>query len=227
MPKRPWHIREAAQFAREQHEVETAYPDLVFNASALDVLIEGLFPILDGATILDQFAVRITLSPEYPTMPPTVCETGGRIPKTADRHVNTDTGDACVLLLEDRWRCWPLGSTLTSFLDGPVHNYFLSQTIVELGGDWPFGQWSHGFAGQQEYYKDVFDTDKPESVSKYLEYVSAKKVKGHWDCPCGSGLRVRNCHMTAIATLRHQMPRSEAEMALKRLQREMERLRRR
>jgi hypothetical protein len=217
MSKQPWHIRDGGRFARERQEVEAAYPQLLFSVSDSNVLLDGLFPIRDGEETLDQFAVQIALPTDYPDGLPIVREAAGRIPKVADRHVGPETGEACVLLPEDRWRSWPLGSSLLGFLDGPLRNYFLGQAIVERGGDWPFGQWSHGVAGQMEYYRDVFGTDRAEYVKKYLEYVIAKKLKGHWECPCGSGATTRSCHMKAILLLREQVPRSDAQVALKRL----------
>jgi len=95
----------------------------------------------------------------------------------------------------------------------------MGQAMVERGDPWPFDEWSHGIEGQLEYYREVFGTDNLGHVRKYLEYMIAKKVKGHWECPCGSGRRIRDCHSQQIYSLRMRMPRTDAHVALNRLAR--------
>jgi hypothetical protein len=154
-----------------------------------------------------------------------VFETGGRIPRIRGRHHYDDTGSACVLLPEERWRVWPKGSSLLKFIDIPVRNFFISQAVFERDGVWPLGQWEHGLYGQKQYYQEMFGSDDLPKVAKYLEYIAAKKMKGHWLCPCGSGKRVRDCHMQLIRDLRDKIPRNETLLAARRLEPALQRLR--
>lgn len=219
MQTRPWHIREPIRFEFERREIETTNPGLRFLVSDEGVVVEGIYAIRDDSGVIDEFAVRVILPTDYPDSAPVVFETGGRTPRDPDRHVNRD-GTACVLLPESRWQIWPAGSSLVSFFDGPIKNFFVSQGIVERGGPWPFGQWSHGDAGRREYYREVFGTDNVVAVRGFLSCAMAPQFKGHWDCPCGSGQRIRGCHMEMILSLRLKMSRNDARLALRDMDRD-------
>lgn len=214
---KPWHLRNPESFRCEMEEVERVYPDLHFRVTAERVEISGPFPINDNDGVVDRFAVLITLLPDYPESLPVVRETAGRIPRHIDRHM-LSSGEACVLLPEDRWRSWPKGSSLLSFVSGPLRNFFIGQALVERGGPWPFGEWRHGLDGMRDYYKEVFGTDDLAKVRAYLECLAAKKAKAHWDCPCKSGKRLRDCHVSLVRELRERMPRSDAVKALQHLE---------
>jgi hypothetical protein len=118
-------------------------------------------------------------------------------------------------LPDERWRAWPVGSSLVDFLDGPVRNFFIGQSLVERGDPWPFGQWGHGIDGIREYYEDLLATSDTDVIRRYMECLSAKKIKGHWPCPCGNGKRLRDCHMDALLDLREKIARKDALASLK------------
>ena len=63
-----------------------------------------------------------------------------------------------MLLPDERWRVWPPGTSLLTFLTGPVRSFFLAQSIVEEGEPWPFGQWAHGAKGVLQYYRELIKT---------------------------------------------------------------------
>jgi hypothetical protein len=48
-------------------------------------------------------------------------------------------------------------------------------------------------------------------MTTYLDYLAAKKVKGHWPCPCRSGKKLRDCHSYQIKELRNNISRKDAE----------------
>ena len=214
---RPWHLRERDRYAKEKSEVEQRYHELHFSTENDQIKITGTLPIREGAQELDRFSIEILLLSDYPESIPEVFEVGGRIPRVLDRHCYEASGAACVLLPEERWKVSPKGSSLLSFIDGPVRNYFLSQAIFERDGVWPFGEWKHGFAGLQEYYDETFGTSEPSKVRRYLELLVAMETKGHWDCACGSGKRLRQCHREQVQQLRTSIPTADAKKAIERL----------
>lgn len=219
---KPWHLRDPKCFERERDEVEREYAELHFTVRGEQIWVSGSLPVRDEQSVIDRFAIEITLLDDYPNSLPVVREVGGRIPHVLGRHVIPNSGDACILLPDDRWRSWPRGSSLGAFISGPVRNYFIGQALVERGESWPFGEWNHGFQGMRDYYREVFSTDDPPKVRKYLEYIAAKKIRGHWDCPCGSGERLRDCHMDSILALRSKMPRPDAAQSVARLDRALQ-----
>jgi hypothetical protein len=163
----------------------------------------------------------------YPHVLPRVRETQGRIPRVLDRHLIPSTGAACLFVGED----WLLEvgrpqPTFLEFLDGPVRNFFIGQALVEAGQPWPFGERSHGLKGVLEAYGEWFGTQDEKQIGLYLEYLSRDVLKGHWDCPCGSGARIRNCHQNEIRALRERIPQWLATQALQRLRAIQELIRR-
>ena len=203
----PWHRANPALFEKEKTEVEAAHPNLHFEVVNDVVLVRGTFPIAFEENGLASDLIEIELPKDYPKSIPIARETDGRIPRTADRHMNPADGTACVLLPDERWRVWPHGSRLLQFLDGPVRNFFLGQSLVELGDPWPFGQWGHGANGIREYYAELVGTDDIRVITGYLDCLSKKKIKGHWPCPCRSGKRLRDCHWALVQDLTTKIPR--------------------
>jgi hypothetical protein len=213
---KPWHLRNPENYAHEIAEVERKFPQLHATIRGAETRIAGTLPVLGGETELDRFAITMDLSIDYPDSLPVVREVGGRIPYLLDRHVIPNSGVACVLLPDQRWELWPKGASLLAFIDGPIHNYFLGQALIEQGDPWPFGEWAHGLQGMLDYYKALIGTDDPRAICRFLEYLEAKKLKGHWDCPCLNGRRLRDCHFALVKDLRGRMPRSEAANSLRR-----------
>jgi hypothetical protein len=179
--------------------------------------VRGTFPVrsLEGR-VLDRYRVSIELLVDYPRSLPIVREIGGRIPWKVEFHVDFD-GKACVLLPDDRWRCFPEGAPFRQFLDGPVHDFFLGQSLVALGGDWPFGEWSHGADGVYEYYRELLQTDDARTVCRFLYVLGKLNLKLHWDCPCASGRKIARCCQARIRDLRRKTPPAVARSALERL----------
>jgi len=214
----PWHQR-SPQLAEEiRADLRARYPNLhLFIEADATSTVRGTFPVRapDGR-VLDRYAVSIEIPPDYPRSLPIVREVGGRIPWKADFHVNRD-GVACVLLPDDRWRCFPEGAPFVRFLDGPVHDFFLGQSLVALGEAWPFGQWTHGAQGVREYYQWLLQTDHPKTIVRFLRVLAKLNWKGHLDCPCGSGQKIRRCCRSKISDLRNKISPTMARKALETL----------
>lgn len=211
-----WHRDNPLFYEQEKAEVETHFPDLRFVVEDNIVYVRGSFPLMFEGQELDRYSVELQLPRNHPVALPGVRETGGRVPRAADRHVNTD-GTACVLLPDERWRLWPQGTPLLNYLKGPLHSFFLAQTMVEEGGTWPFGQWAHGTKGIFQYYCELLKTTDLRIITIYLKYLTAKKVKGHWLCPCGSNRRLRDCHLVIVIDLREKISRQDAMNSLEAL----------
>jgi len=209
--KKAWYKEDVALFEKIKKEVNSVYPNLHFYIKNDLVLVRGTFPILFEGRVLDRYVVEIELLRDYPKSIPIVREVGGRIPRTQDYHVN-ERGEACLFLPEECWRIYPTGTTFLDFLKGPVHNFFLGQSLVRLGQPWPFGAWAHGSRGRLEYYIELIGICDSEAILRFLNFLSKPQIKGHWDCPCGSGKRLRNCHFDKLLDLRNKI---EQELAKK------------
>ena len=209
-----WHRDDPDLYEKEKAEVEAHFPDLRFAVEDGVVHVRGSFPIIFEGQVLDRYSVELQLPRTHPAALPVVRETGGRIPRNDDRHVNPADGTACVMFPDERWRLWPPGTPLVKYLTGPLHSYFLAQTMVEEGEPWPHGEWAHGTNGILQYYCELLKTTDLRVIIAYLEYIAAKKVNGHWPCPCGSNRRLRDCHLGVVAGLREKISRHDASKSL-------------
>jgi len=178
---------------------------LVMNERAAEV--RGSFPLLSSdGDLLDRFNIRVVLPADYPQALPIVFETGGRIPKTADRHVFPRAGDCCVILEDTRWESFPIGASFRTYLDVPLRNYFLGQSLVERGDPWPFGDWSHGGRGILEYYSQAIESDDLKVVRSFVGLLALAQAKGHHTCFCGSESRLRDCCKDIVDMWRERVP---------------------
>lgn len=124
---------------------------------------------------------------------------------------------ACVLLPYARWLSFPPGASFERYLDGPLHDYFLGQSLVELGEDWPFGEWSHGVEGVRDFFAELLGTEADVEINRFLFVIGRRDLRGHWDCPCGSGLKIKRCCGGKILSIRRRFPASVANEARERL----------
>lgn len=208
--KSPWFERDPALLEDVQRALrEPEYKWLHLHLDQSIARIRGTIPVPE-----DRYSIEILFLNDYPLTLPQVRETGGRIPHTSDRHVNPKDGTACLCIPVEWFTQRPDESFLT-FLRGPLYNYFLSQKTFETLGEWPLGERRHGNDGLLDFYQECLGTNNPHVIKQYLQCFSQDTVKGHWDCPCGSGNRIRNCHHEKIADLRKKLPPHIAFNALK------------
>jgi hypothetical protein len=213
--KKPWHKANPALLAKIRADVEREYPDLrVFEADHM-IYVEGAFSLICEGETVDRYEIKLRLPPDFPDSIPALQETAGRIPRKPCRHVNPN-GDACPIVPEE-WLLRPDHDSILSFLNGPVRNFFLGQSLVEQGEPWPFGERPHGFDGLFQAYGEMLGTTDRARIRSYLECLSKETIKGHWGCPCGSGKRLRNCHLNEVRALRERIPLKLAHQALARL----------
>lgn len=201
---------------REVRQAVAAHqPELAIKTTADAIMLTGPFVISGGDGPFDSYEVVVMIQEGFPVSEPLVFETGGRIPRIADRHIFPRIG-ACCLGVWEEWLLSPTKPTFERFLTGIMHDYFVSQTYFETRGEWPFGERSHGLAGIVESYSDLLQVPNDNStVKSYLILLSQKQVKGHTRCPCGCGERVRNCHKSSLDTLRGRVSPNIAKRMLR------------
>lgn len=193
--------------------MQEKHPDLRLVVDGNRPRFRGSFQVANDGTVIDRFVIEMTF-PDGLSKLPCIEEIGGRIPKHRDRHV-CDDGAICtevpeLTLLRGRY-------SLVSYLDGPVRNYFLGQLLVEQGRKWPFGEWDHGKLGLLQAYGEVLGVTHEPQIRRFLDCLGHKKVKEHWNCPCGSGKKIRDCHLSMIRKLQDAVSPWVARQALARL----------
>ena len=193
-------------------------PELnVTTANDKIIVLDGLF-VLSGPTgPFDSYQVRVDVTAGFPWEEPLVFETGGRIPKTADRHVSPEPKSCCLGVWEE-WLLTAPDLTFGTFLTGVMHDYFVSQTYFDAKGEWPFGVRPHGDAGVLESFADLLQVENDATiVVEHLKLLSMNEIKGHHPCPCGSGTKLRQCHREKVAELRKRITPAFARRMLNRI----------
>lgn len=197
-------------------------PKLHAASDGSDIRVTGRYLLMEKGAVanpdgpISEFDIEIVLSPRYPDREPKVFEIGGRIARNPDRHVNSD-GDCCVTVWE-HWLASTQDHSFGSFLNGPLHQFFLGQYWFEKTGKWPFGEYAHGDNGLWEAYAEVLGIpNKKKDVLYRLRLLSQDWPKGHWLCPCGSGRRLRRCHRSDLIALHEKIPPHLARRMLSRL----------
>jgi hypothetical protein len=196
-----WH--QAAPGAFEMLRAQLRQYNPTLHASIRDgaVIVSGTYPIIDQGVVIDRYSLEIRLPDDYPSSPPLVWETAGRIPREIDRHIYPASQSLCVGYPVELWVRLRGDFSLVGFLERAVRPYLIGNSLVEEGRDWPFGQSSHGNLGALEFYRRRLDTDDPAALGRFLLDLMAGKVRGHWNCPCGSGKPIRKCHSEQVREL--------------------------
>jgi len=187
------------------------------------IVVEGTFVVTAGSAVCDpagplaRYAVRIELTHAYPRIEPRVFETGGRIKRDPDHHINGD-GDCCVTVWEN-WLATAADTGIAAYLGGPLREYFLGQFWFEKTGSWPFGERAHGLEGMEEAYADALGiANRRKDIVYHLRILRLPRPRGHWPCPCGSTRRLRDCHAADLWSMHRRIPPHLARAMLVRLQ---------
>ncbi len=212
---KPWFERRPDLLAKEDREVGSAYPNLHLLVDEGAVRLRGGFPVQVGAVIVGRFQVEILLAANHPRGYPVVWETAGQVPRTAENHVSAD-GALCPFLPEEGPDYWPPGSNTIRFLTGPLNSYFVGFLHFRAFGSWPFGERRHGINGVLDFYAERTGISDADGLLGAVALLAQSGVKGHRECPCGSGRRIRSCHQGLLA-LRDTVSAAVAGTSLRRI----------
>lgn len=213
---KPWYRTHPVLFDEFKQALAVEYPSLHASIEGGRVVVRGTLFLRGNGIEIDHYQIEIEVPNSFPRDLPVVREVGGRIPRIQDRHVEPENGRACVLLPDERHKYFPVGASLIDFIRGPVENFFLSQTYFEKTGKWLSEQWAHGLEGIVEYYAQILGTENRVVIGTCLRYLARKDLKGHWDCYCGSGKRLRDCHLEQLRELRARWPASGRKISRRR-----------
>ena len=194
----------AADAANIQGEVRALYPDLVIVFDDGVIRCTGSCPVYgESRVVLDRFAIQLDVPLDFPSTPPRLYELSGRIPKTRDRHFDASKGDKACVFVEDAWPWLAVRySTVLAFLQGPVNDFFVWQWSFDRYGEDRIGAWAHGDDGRLEFYQELFGVTTLSAIETALLYVSYHELKGHHECYCGSGDKIRKCHLEKLREVR-------------------------
>lgn len=160
--------------------------ELDFSASFENICIE------------DSYSIEIILPNNYPDTPPHVIELNNRIPPSY--HMFED-GTLCLGAPIAVKKTFFQTPTLIGFVENNLIPYLYGYSYKCKYGSLPFGELSHGASGMREFYQDYFDVYDPEKLLGLLEILAKNNYRGHHNCPCLCGEKVRNCHGASLREL--------------------------
>lgn len=167
------------------------------------LVARGPFDVMHDGQLLGRFLIEVHFESETSATAHAIIETGGRIPRELDRHINTN--GTCCIGVHGEWEFTSADTSFGAFLTGPVRDFFLSQLHFEAHGVWPFDQRAHGLPGMIESYAELLGVGNDEDiVADTLAYLRLEETKGHWHCPCGSGAPLRRCCRARLAALKEK-----------------------
>lgn len=148
----------------------------------------------DTTAMEDQFQIAIEVPRPFPREIPTVFETGERIPRSAEFHVNSDAS----LCLGSPIRLLSIiatSPTILGFTDR-ILVPFLFAVSESVNGrlSFPFGELPHGAPGALTDYQAMFGLKTRREAKLALQALSTRKrIANKRPCPCGCGLRLGKC----------------------------------
>lgn len=195
------------EIRKQFHELSTVYSDLVLSQDVPgrwvmrgDLRFSATF---EAITIEDAFAVLLLLPRDYPSSPPNIQETGGRIPRNFHTHFD---GSLCLGAPLAVRLAFLRNPKLLPFVNNQVIPFLFSFNYWQTYGKMPFGELSHGITGILEYYQDLFHVNDHRQILGLLKILADNNYRGHHSCPCGSGLNLRRCHGTQLRDLMLAQP---------------------
>jgi hypothetical protein len=210
-----WHIKNKGLFDSFKSEINKNYPTLFVSIADNLVYIKGTIRIKDDKNIvLDSFQIEIKVPYNFPQEIPEVRETGNRIPTIPDRHFEQD-GKACLCFRDAIFLYWNEESTILDFMKKLVEPFFVWQIEYEVSDGKNINKaYAHGMDGAFQFYKEILNTDDIKAVYKFVEYLTKKKVKGHWNCYCGNGRKMRDCHFELMKNYKQKIRAKDAKKTL-------------
>lgn len=164
--------------------------------------LEGEFALdaeYKGIRLSEIYSLKIVVFKGFPIKVPQVYETSNQIPLSYEHLYNTRQlclGINGELALE----LWPDG-TLVDFARSAITDYLYTAKFFIKFGRYPFGERSHFEEGIFEFYREYFNVESREAIINLLQAIAKQQYRGHLPCPCGSGMKTRDCHGAEIRTI--------------------------
>ncbi|SFK53229.1 SEC-C motif-containing protein [Lachnospiraceae bacterium KH1T2] len=182
---------------REQvKQLLSTYPKLnIVKSDNSTIHLAGSIYVYRNAlnyTVQKNYMVEITIPISESNTLPKIRETGNVI---SDNYPHRyQNGELCLETETSMRLRFIDGLDLVAWMDEYVEPYFFSYEYYTRFGKYPFGERPHYLDGIINTYQDIFHTTDFIETSKLLIYAAESVYRGHATCPCGSGVKLRNCH---------------------------------
>ena len=197
-----WFEKNKRLYSREYDAVKNNFPKLKFYRSNNLLAIKGEIDLVDDKDVLDTYQIAIVFPPSYPADIPELIETGGRIPRILDRHINNKS-TCCIGPRLEQIQIWLKDPTIHAYITQSVIPFLANQSYYERVGEWKNGQYDHGAGGVLSYYAESYGLTDRKLVETILNYLANNQKLGRNDpCFCESGKKTKKCHLEVYNNLR-------------------------
>lgn len=176
-------------------ELRSKYPQLQlveeFNNR---YVVQGLLSFsaaYQGIKFDDEYLIQIVIPNDYPNTPPSASEVGERIPNDFHKFWDDTLCLGAPIAVKKSFFENP---TLLGFVENNLIPYLYSFSYMCKYSKLPYGELAHGPLGILEYYQEYFSVGNPIKVLKLVNILATGSYRGHHECPCASGKRLRDCH---------------------------------
>lgn len=176
----------------------------------------GVYSLKAPGTGVYDYRITVVPPDNYPASPCLVFCDDPRLPiGNIDRHILSD-GQACLAVPGDLRRRWKPEDGIAGFLDQFVSPFLAWQVYYDVCGcPPPWGQRAHGVQGIIDFYAEALGLPSGTYITGFIPLFARKNPpKGHEICPCGSGFRLRHCHIQVLSEARSQIPWKAAQQDL-------------
>lgn len=181
-------------FQSQIPEVIEKFPTLRITEDE-DIYLTGTIDIIDNTgKKWDTFAIEIRPSDGFPYRFPLLFETGNKIPRIPDWHVNGD-GSCCVDVEPSEILFCRNGITVLQYLKAKAIPFLSNQAYRRIEGFYASGEYPHGNAGIYKFYSNMLHIQNVQDVLKLLNYIIRNDRPNRTSlCFCGSRKKFRHCH---------------------------------
>lgn len=147
-----------------------------------------------GGEIVDSYKLEIFVPSNFPQAIPVVTETGGKIRRDGNFHVNPD-GSLCLGSPLRLLRKVHSSPSLTGFVDQCLIPYLYAVSYKLMhGGNFLFGELAHGEQGIVDDYSVMLGLNERHQVIQAIRLLGIKKrIANKNPCPCGCGKKLGRC----------------------------------
>lgn len=185
--------------SKDIEAIKENYPDLEIRRGDEEDIIIGEFflnHVYEDVRMTGRFTVEIVVPDQFPTEIPIVRELSSCI---ASNYPHRNKGGQLCLASELELKLFfSQNSNICLFIEKYIIPYLYTYRYYEEYGVYPYGERSHGILGNIEYLMELFEVDDWGQIFDIMMYIAQSSYRGHLECPCGSGRRIRNCHGTIL-----------------------------
>jgi hypothetical protein len=152
----------------------------------------------NSETVQDTYELMICVPFGFPRAVPSVLELGGRIPRLASFHMNSD-GTLCLGSPLRLLECLSRSESVYGFtLDCLIPYLFAISKRLRQGSEFIFGELAHGAEGVLNDYRGLFGlTEKGDVLAASSALTMKKRLANKKPCPCGCQRRLGRCAFNA------------------------------